>query len=125
MSNGSPNDNNNKGRKKKKPVQEKDLRGFKYLRNIVPLFEKFHLVKNHHNRKLHFDQYFSFFLLYFFNPVITGLRGIQQASHLEKVKKALHIKGGGLGSLSEAYGVFDANLLAPLITELAKKAIPV
>lgn len=122
MSNGSV--KSGKGRKKKDPIQEKDLQGFKYLRKFIPLFERFHLVKDHHNRDLHLDQYISFILFYFFNPTLTSLRGIQQVSHLKKVKKTIGIKGASLGSLSEASNVFDANLIAPLIKELANKAIP-
>ena len=113
-----------RGRPKKNPTQGKDLQGFKFLHKFIPLLKKFHLVKDHHNRDLHFDQYIVLILLYFFTPVLTSLRGIQQASHLNKVKKILGIKGAGLGSLSEASSVFDANLISPLIKELAKKAIP-
>ena len=111
-----------KGRKKKAPIDEKSLQGFKYLRDIIPLLDRFHLVKDHHNRDLHYDQYLSFILLFYFNPVITSLRGIQEASHLKKVQKRLGVKATSLGSLSEAQGVFDAQLLAPLIPELARKA---
>lgn len=111
-----------KGRKKKAPIDEKSLQGFKYLRDIIPLFHRFHLVKDHHNRDLHYDQYLSFILLFYFNPVITSLRGIQEASHLKKVQKRLGVNATSLGSLSEAQGVFDAKLLAPLIPELARKA---
>jgi len=111
-----------KGRKKKAPIDEKSLQGFKYLRDIIPLLDRFHLVKDHHNRDLHYDQYLSFILLFYFNPVITSLRGIQEASYLKKVQKRLGVKATSLGSLSEAQGVFDAQLLAPLIPELAQKA---
>ncbi|MFO0753263.1 MAG: IS4 family transposase [Thermodesulfovibrionales bacterium] len=76
------------------------------------------------HRELHFDHSIALLLLYFFNPVLTSLRGIQQASHLKKVKKMLGISGTSLGSLSEAGNVFDASLLKPLIGELADKAIP-
>lgn len=113
-----------KGRKKKAPIDEKNLQGFKYLRDIIPLFHRFHLVKDHHNRDLHYDQYLSFILLFYFNPVITSLRGIQEASHLKKVQKRIGVNATSLGSLSEAQGVFDAKLLAPLIPELARKAAP-
>jgi len=82
------------------------------------------LVRDHHNRELHLDQYISLILFYFFNPILTSLRGIQQVSRLEKVKKMLGVKGTSLGSLSEASNVFDADLVAPLIKELAKKSIP-
>lgn len=114
-----------KGRKKKPPIEEKDLKGFKYLRKLPTLLKRFHLVKDHHNRDLHFDQYLSFILLFYFNPVITSLRAVQQASHLNKVKNRLGVKATSLGSLSEAQGVFDAKLLEPLIAELAAKASPI
>ena len=113
-----------KGRPKKDPIKEKNLQRFKLIHKVIPLLDRFHLVKDHHNRELHLDQYISLILFYFFNPVLTSLRGIQQVSHLEKVKKMLGVKGTSLGSLSEASDVFDADLVAPLIKELAKKAIP-
>ncbi len=121
MSNGSI---NKRGRKKKDPIREKDVQGLKYIDKFLPLFKRFHNVNAHHNRELYFEQYITLILLYFFNPVLTSLRSIQQASHLDNVKKAFGIKGVGLSTLSEAGDVFDANLIAPLISELAGKAIP-
>lgn len=91
----------------------------------MSLLEPLHSVKQHHNRDLHFDQYTSLVLLFFFNPVLTSLRGIQQVSRFDKVKKSLGIKGASLGSLSEASNVFDAELLAPILKDLATKTIPV
>ena len=91
----------------------------------MSLLEPLHSVKQHHNRDLHFDQYTSLVLLYFFNPILSSLRGIQQVSSFDKVKKSLGIKGTSLGSLSEAANVFDAELLAPILKDLALKAIPV
>lgn len=118
-------ENKARGRKKKPPIEEKDLKGFKLLRNITGLLKRFHSVSDHHNRDLHFDQYLSFILLFYFNPIITSLRGIQESSHLDKVKKKLGVKATSLGSLSEAQGIFDAGLLEPLIAELAAKAVPI
>ncbi len=63
-------------------------------------------------------------LCYFFNPVLTSLRGIQQASTIEVVQKKLGIKLTSLGALSEASQVFDTELLYPLIKKLAARAIP-
>ncbi|MFH1097909.1 MAG: IS4 family transposase [Candidatus Desantisbacteria bacterium] len=100
------------------------MQGFKLIHKFIPMLEQFHLTYDHHNRELYFDQYICLILLYFFNPILTSLRGIQQVSHLNKVKKMLGVKGTSLGSLSEASNVFDANLIAPLIKELAQKAIP-
>ena len=113
-----------KGRKKKEPINEKDLQRFKLIHKFIPMLERFRPIRAHHNRDLYCDQYICLILFYFFNPILDSLRGIQQASHLDKVKKVLGVKGTSLGSLSEASTVFDANLIAPLIKELAKKAIP-
>lgn len=110
--------------KKKQPVQEKDLQGFKYLRRFFSLLKRFHLIKNHHNRELHCDQYISLILFYFFNPILTSLRAIQQASGLKKVQQTLGVNQSSLGSLSEASHVFEAELLHPLLEELAHKAMP-
>ena len=43
------------------------------------------------------DEYCLGVLLYMFNPVITSLRGIQQASELRNVQKKLGIKRVSLG----------------------------
>jgi len=90
------------GRKKKPPVKEADLRGYKYFQRFITTLERFHLIKAHHNRQLHYDQYIALILFYFFNPVLTSLRAIQQASTLEKVQSVLGVKSTSLGSLSEA-----------------------
>ncbi|MBI4707184.1 MAG: hypothetical protein HY761_04600 [Candidatus Omnitrophica bacterium] len=97
---------------RKLPVKKKTCNGLILFIRLSLSLERFHLVKDHHNRELHLDQYLSLILFYFFNPILSSLRGIQQVSHLEKVKKMLGVKGTILGSLSEASNVFDANLVA-------------
>ena len=104
------------GPNKKPPIREEDIQGFKYLDAFFKTLSRFHDVKNHQNRKLHYDQYLALMLLYFFTPVLTSLRGIQQATTLEKIQKRLGIKKTSLGSLSEAAQVFDAKLLSPLLS---------
>jgi hypothetical protein len=76
------------------------------------------------NRQLHFDQYGMLILLYLFNPIVTSLRGIQQASELAKVQKKLGCSRASLGSLSEATSVFDAELLKEVIAELGEEVKP-
>ena len=77
-------------RKKQAKLREEDLQGFKYFKILGPLLESLHDVGTQRdragNRQLHFDQHCVLILLYFFSPVLTSLRGIQQASHLEKVR---------------------------------------
>jgi hypothetical protein len=121
MSDGSV----NKGKRhKKNPISESVLRGFKYFKVLSPILQSLHSEKSHHNRELYFDQYIALLLFYFFNPVVTSLRAIQQVSELKKVQKILGVKRTSLGSLSEAGNVFDSQLIAPVIQELADRAIP-
>ena len=111
-------------RQKKNQIPESALRGFKYFKVLSSILQRLHLEKDHHNRKLYFDQYIALFLFYFFNPIVTGLRSIQQVSELKKVQKVLGVKRTSLGSLSEASNVFDSRLIAPILQQLAEQAIP-
>ena len=112
------------GPKKKPPIRQEDVQGFKYLDSFFKTLTRLHDEGDHQNRKLHYDQYLSLMLLYFFNPILTSLRGIQQATTLEKVQKRLGIKKTSLGSLSEASYVFDHKLLEPVLAELANQTLP-
>ena len=110
------------GRPPNPDIVEKDLRGFKHFKLLLPVLEK---LRPHRcgrdkagNRTLHYDQYAALILLYFFNPIVTSLRGIQQASQLRKVQRKLGCARASLGSLSEAARVFDADLLRGVIGEL-------
>lgn len=109
-------------------VRACDLQGFKYFRLIVPLLERLRDVgtaRDHAgNRLLFYDQYCALLLLYFFNPILTSLRGVQQASGLAKVQKLLGVRRSALGSLSEATGVFAAEPLRQVVQELAGRALP-
>lgn len=110
------------GRPRNPDILEEDLRGFKHFKLLLPVLEK---LRPHRcgrdkagNRTLHYDQYAALILLYFFNPIVTSLRGIQQASQLRKVQRKLGCARASLGSLSEAARVFDADLLRGVIGEL-------
>lgn len=105
------------------------MAGFRYLKQFGHLFDPLHSCGTEgdkaKNRDLHYDQYASLILLYFFSPTLTSLRGLQHATSAAEVQKAT---GGGrvsLGSLSEATGVFDPELLRPILAQLAEKAVPV
>ena len=117
------------GAPKKPEIREKDLHGFKHFKLLLPVLAKLHDDgcgrDRAGNRKLHFDQYAALILLYFFNPIISSLRGIQQASELKKVQRILGCPRAALGSLSEAAGVFDADLLRGIIGELVEQLAPI
>jgi hypothetical protein len=113
---------------RRRPLVEKQVQGLKYFKLLRPLLERLHDAGTQRdragNRKLFFDNYGALILLYFFNPLLTSLRGLQQASTLRKVQRRLGCSRTSLGSLSEATGVFDAQRLQPLRAELAAQALP-
>jgi hypothetical protein len=107
-------------------LKVKDLQGFGYLNQLQPLLQRLHgdAVDKSGNRQLFFDQYLSLLLLYFFNPIFTSLKGLQQATRLSKVQDLI---GGGpfsLGALSAAQHAFDPALLEGLFAELVDRLAP-
>jgi hypothetical protein len=114
--------------RKKPKITERDLKGLKYFELLNPLLEGLHECGSERdragNRILHYDQYCSLVLLFYFSPIVDSLRGIQQASQLGKVQQKLGCERASLGSLSEAARVFDAELLRELIPGLAEKLLP-
>ena len=77
--------------KRKKKIEEPDLKGFKHFKLLNSILERLHdtACKRDRagNRTLHFDQYTALILLYFFNPIVTSLRGIQQTSELKRSRR--------------------------------------
>ena len=103
---------------------ESDIQGLKHFKKVRKLLKSLHEVgcqrDRANNRSLHMDEYCLGVLLYMFNPAITSLRGIQQASELRNVQKKLGIKRASLGSLSESVSVFDPALLKQIAVDLAQ-----
>lgn len=116
------------GRQKRPKITEADVQGLKYFDKLAPLLQRLHDEGCErdaaNNRTLHYDQYCMLILLYLFNPIVTSLRGIQQASELEKVQRKLGCPRASLGSLSEATSVFDAQSLKEIIAELGDQLQP-
>jgi hypothetical protein len=110
-------------------ITDESLAGLAYFKKLRPLFARLHAAAcdrdTAHNRKLHYDQYACLILLALFNPAIDSLRDIVSASALNTVRRKLGVKRTSLGSLSEAARVFDADLLEPIVHELAGQLQPV
>jgi len=111
---------------RKPPVRVEDLQGFKYFRLLEPFLERLHghAVDRCGNRQLHYDHYVALLLLYFFTPLLDSLRGLQQASALDKVQRATGSSRVSLGALSAAARAFDPALLRGIVVELAGQAVP-
>jgi hypothetical protein len=116
-------------KKAKTRLQSKDISGLKYFDMLIPLLQRLHDDEcqrdKANQRDLHYDQYCMLILLYMFNPTVTSLRAIQQASELSKVQKKLGCKRSSLGSLSEASRVFDSQRLKQIIAELGVQTHPI
>jgi hypothetical protein len=117
-----------RGPPRRPDVTEADIQGLKYFDKLGPLLGRLHDVGCERdlagNRQLHFDQYCQLMLLYLFNPIVTSLRGIQQASELKNVQRKLGCPRAALGSLSEAATVFDSERLKEIINELGAELKP-
>lgn len=114
---------------KKKEIKEADVTEFKFFDRLAPLLQRLHDDACGRdvagNRELHFDQYCMLILLYMFNPVVSSLQAIQQASELKKVQEKLGCKRTSLGALSEASRVFNPELLREVVEELGEQLEPV
>jgi len=115
-------------RKTEEKIRERDIGGMKLLERLLPLLDQLRNVGCERdkagNRQLHCDQYCLLVLLYLFNPIVKSLRGIQQASELNKVQRLLGCPRAALGSLSEAASVFNAERLKGVIAELGAQLEP-
>src|SRR4030095_10319472 len=109
-------------------LSEETFQGFKYFRLLGPLFDHLHRAAPERdragNRQLFYDQYASLLLLYFFNPVVTSLRGLQQTTTLANVQERLGIRPTSLGPLSEAPYVFHAPLLHEFLLPVGARLRP-
>ena len=116
-------------RKERPKITEEKLQGFKYFKILGPLLDSLHKVGTQRDRaatghRIANSISISMALCCCFIssiPSRPGVRGIQQASHLEKVQKKLGCRGTCLGSLSEAASVFNAQHLEEIIAELAAR----
>jgi hypothetical protein len=112
-------------RGKRKNMNDRDLGGFKYFKILAELTESLHAIyidpDHPHKRRLHYDQYVSLILLYFFNPICDSLRMVQKATEFRKVQRTLDVPRFGRSTLAEASKVFDAELLKEIIGQLADR----
>lgn len=116
-------------KRRQKTEKSLELQGFKYLKQLLPLFEELHDVGCQRdragNRSLFYDQYCMIVLLYLFNPIMRSMRSLQRASQLEEVQRKLGCRRVSLGSLSESVEIFEPERLRGIIEVLSAKLKPV
>lgn len=108
---------------KQRNIRSQDIEGLKYFRTLRPLLERLHEIGAERdtagNRQLHMDQYCTLILIWLFSPLVDSLRGLQQASGLDKVRKKFGVGRSSLGSLSESVTIFDPEPLKQIAAELS------
>ncbi len=82
------------------------MQGGRYLKQLAPKLERLHDIGTSrdkaHNRDFFFDQYVGLLLLYFFNPTVTSLRGLQKMTDLDAVQRYLGVQSISRSALSKA-----------------------
>ena len=109
------------GRPAKPTLKPRDVQGVKFITQILDLLAPLHEHRDDPKRTLHYDEYCAFLLLYFFSPILTSMRGLQQASQFDKIKTKLGLPRFSLGSFSEAGAVFDPQLLVPIMEQIGQR----
>ena len=86
-------------------IEAKDIKGLKFFKKIRPLLDSLHQVgtarDKSFNRDLHMDQYGVLVLMWLFNPILTSLRGLQQASELKEIQKRFGVGRASLAQLPQ------------------------
>ncbi len=104
-------------------IRDADITGLKSFDRLMPLLQRFPQVGTQRdragNRTLFCDQSGAYLLLFLFNPLVTSLRAIQQASELKRVQQKRGCPRVSLGALSEVTQVFDPE---PLQLSAGKRA---
>jgi hypothetical protein len=109
-----------RGRKKKRPIQPKELTGRKYLEIIGNHLTYLRALYPHHNRVLFYDDVVVCYLLAFFNTVVRSLRCIEDASQIPGINQFLSVETVCKSTLSEANALFDPQHLEGLIQRLRR-----
>ncbi len=76
----------------------------------------------HGNRCFHYDQLVVAHLLAFFNPILAGLRKIEDVFDVPAVQKRLKMPRVPKSTLADAQRLFDPELLLPLFESLKERA---
>jgi hypothetical protein len=104
------------------PVPKGQVVGRRYFRLLEDHLAHLRQHRAHGNRKLFYDHVVVAHLLAFFNPGLSGLRGIEDIFAAPGVQKRFRVPRVPRSTLADAQQVFDPKLLLPLIDSLRERA---
>ncbi len=96
--------------------------GRRFIRLLDGQLEHLRDHCSHGNRSFHYDQLVVAHLLAFFNPILNGLRKIEDVFDLPALQKRLDMPRVPKSTLADAQRLFDPELLLPLFESLKKRA---
>ena len=112
-----------------RPIREKDLQRWRLIERFQSALATEAEPRGGLNgtwgdpeRQLKLEQYLSLFLFGLFNPVVESMRGLCEASKLERVQREVCGRRVSLGSFSEAQAVVDPALLKAVLQRLVSEA---
>jgi len=112
-----------------RPIREKDLQRWRLIERFQSALATEAAARGGWSgtwadpeRQLQLEQYLSVFLFGLFNPVVESMRGLCEATELERVQREVSGRRVSLGSFSEAQAVVDPVLLKAVLQRLVSEA---
>jgi hypothetical protein len=104
------------------PIPEDQVMGRRFIRLLDGQLRHLRDHGSHGNRSFHYDQLVVAHLLAFFNPILAGLRKIEDVFDVPAVRKRLTMPRVPKSTLADAQRLFDPQLLLPLFESLKARA---
>lgn len=104
------------------PGRDEPLVGLKFIRLLEEQLARLHAEPVHGNRQLLDYHVVIAHLVAFFNPILRGLRSLEDIFSHPSVRKAFGCRKLPKSTLSDAHAVFDPQLLLPILDSLRQRA---
>lgn len=104
------------------PIPEDQVMGRRFIRLLDGQLQHLREHHTHGNRRLFYDQLVVAHLLAFFNPILSGLRKIEDVFDVPAVQKRLKMPRVPKSTLADAQRIFEPELLLPLFESLKARA---
>ncbi len=104
------------------PIPDDQVLGRRFIRLLDGQLRQLRDHAQHGNRSFFYDQLVVAHLLAFFNPILAGVRKIEDVFDVPAVRKRLKMPRVPKSTLADAQRLFDPGLLLPLFETLKQQA---